>query len=249
MCYQNLKRYIVFSLICAIFWSCKKDDIEYSAGSEVQIELNALWNSEKIQLNQSMELDSLTKIQVNDLKFYISDLILVKSDSQEVQISYADYAESVFLYRLQEDTALNFQIETGEYIGMKFNVGLAPDLNDMDPNKYDATHPMSREQDMYWDMTKYRFLVLEAVADYPTENDFSHYISYHLGGEKYLRSVFVPFHLNVQSGQKKFQTLNIHLDKILNGLDYTTFFSFHSSESQEDLGLLMMDNFSQSFNE
>ena len=72
--------------------------------------------------------------------------------------------KDVVLVKNTED-GFSFQFPNGNYHKLTFGFGLDSTLNSSDPTVFDATHPLSLEQDMYWGMIKYRFLVLEGSVD------------------------------------------------------------------------------------
>lgn len=237
---------VLVGLIALSVVSCKKDDIEIAGHSELHVEFQPFWENE-LMLDDQFAIDSNLSIQISELKFYISDLTFVTRDSQEVKATFREYPENVFLFQKDVSTSFTLDIAHNDFVEVKFLLGVDSSLNHSDPNIYSASHPLSRNQDMYWEMTNYRFLVLEGVADYPEKDSFSHHLSYHLGGDQYLRSVTLPINIELKEGQQKTLPLAFDMKRIFENIDITTFFSFHSSEIDEEKGLEMMDNFRQSF--
>lgn len=242
--FQNLA---LWAFLFVMISSCQKDDIIVSASSEIQVNIQALWDGQEINKDSLFVLDSAYSIQLSDVKFYLSDITLITKDSQEVTAGFRKYSENVFLYQMGRENAFSLDLDPNEFVAIRFHLGLDSALNYSNPNIYAANHPLSRNQDMYWDMTNYRFLVLEGRANYPDADAWNHYMSYHLGGDEYLRMVTVPIDIDLKEGQKKSLSLTLDVKNFFENIDITTFFSFHSSEIDKEKGLQMMDNFSQSF--
>ncbi len=242
------RRYLVIFCLTALITGCKKetfDPIEYSENIEVRI--HTLLNGTEIVKNTALNFNDTVQLNLADLKFYISGITFINEKNQEEKAAFKAYDENVFLYQLGNSGKLSLIVPPGKYKSIAFNVGLTPEINDLNPNQFTASHPLSRDQDMYWDMMKYRFFVLDGKADYPVKGNFTHVMSYHLGGDEYLRTVELPFEITLTDS--KVSALNIYFDleKVFKDIDWTTFFSFHSIQDEKENGLKMMDNISQSF--
>ena len=68
----------------------------------------------------------------------------------------------------------------GVYNSMNFNIGLDTALNNKKPIDFNASHPLSSAQGMYWGMLKYRFIVMEGII-YDELGKELNSISYHTG--------------------------------------------------------------------
>lgn len=157
----------------------------------------------------------------------------------------------VFWYGLGSNESFSGPLPDNHYIRLKFDAGLAPSLNDLNPNQFSQKYPLSRDTDMYWDMMKYRFVVFEGKLGKSENSSFDFPFSYHLGGDDFLRSAELDINLNV-SGDKKLKiSVNVNLDKFftdnVESIDINTFFSYHNDSSRKETGLLMMDFIRSSF--
>lgn len=247
MCRRLFQNLAWYAFILLMISSCKKDDITVSAETELNVNIQALWDGEDIHKDSLFILDENFSVYLSELKFYLSDITFLTTDSQEVIPSFRKYSENVLLFQMDSDNEFSLNLDPNVFIAIRFHLGLDTALNYSNPNLYTAAHPLSRNQDMYWDMTNYRFLVLEGRANYPDAESWNHFLSYHLGGDEYLRTVTLPLELDLKEGQKKSLTISLNVQKIFENIDITTFFSFHSTETDKAIGLQMMDNFSQSF--
>jgi hypothetical protein len=98
---------------------------------------------------------------------------------------------------------------------------------------------------MYWDMLKYRFLVLEGFADINTNSNFDFIYTYHLGGDTFLRTITLDINMDIGSAGMSTMPLRFNIDRIFadgeDVIDMNTFFSFHSQTIGMETGLKMMD--------
>src|SRR5690554_565481 len=237
-------RYIMlFALVSASLWSCKKETAPLDIYSEVGIGLDVNVDGSPLVKGEKLPFDSSGTIVINELRFFISDISFINEQGEKVDVEIQP--DEVFLYDLNGAHTFKVLLAESEYEYIKFNVGLAPDLNDQQPVDFQYPHPLSFEHDMYWGMLKYRFFVMEGEMFSLNSNESRH-LNYHLGGDAYLRSVILPLSW---TPSRSAGSLKIELDvyKIFKDIDWTVFFSFHSEGTQIETGLKMMDNISQSF--
>ena len=238
-------RYIILISFTAFsLWSCKKDSTPQDVLEKIQI--NTTMNGAPIEKKVAMEFEDDYQIVIDELRFYMSNISFITEDGKEMKAKMLPYPEQVFLYELNGKESFDISLSDLKYDSIKFDVGLTPVLNDMDPINFKFPHPLSWEHDMFWEMLKYRCFILEGQVNHPNTDQFSHVLNYHLGGDNYLRTVTLPLTLGMT---KDANTFNVEFDisKIFKEIDWTVFFSFHSEGSQIETGLKMMDNISQSF--
>lgn len=240
----------VLFLILLFTVTCKKDIVENPA---VNIEFLTYSNGDKITVNESTVLFDGTPHKISLLKYYISNIRLVNDKGEEVSFKISENIlgseQGVFLYDLGKNKKTSGSIPENHYTKIKFDIGLNDALNNLDPNPFSALHPLSRDQDMFWDMMKYRFVVMEGSADTAQTGVYNFPYSYHLGGKDFLRKIELDIDWNVKSNSTL--PIRFNIDKVFtdgtNNIDILTFFSYHSTEDQKEIGLKMMDNISKSF--
>jgi hypothetical protein len=245
---------VLFLSICTLFLgvSCDKDIKETAA---VRVEMKTIANGATIGINQSINHPLGYPYRISEFKVYLSYIRMVDQYGNVNEIKIDNYSGSdkqVFLYALGRNESFKGQVRLGTYKQIVFGLGLDPNTNNLNPNQFAATHPLSRNQDMYWDMTKYRFIVFEGFADTNSVGTFNHVFTYHIGGDQFFKEVTVNKEITIKDTEKTY-TLPLELDinKLFNAegtpIDIRTFFSFHSAGIDEDLGLKMIDNASKSF--
>lgn len=242
------KRYLIIFCLTAFTFGCKKetpDPVDHT--ENVAVDIHTLLNGAAIKKNVALNFNDTVQLNLADLKFYLSDIRFINEKNQEEKADFKAYDENVFLYQLGDSGKFSLVVPAGKYKSARFNVGLAPAINDLNPNQFTADHPLSRDHDMYWDMMKYRFFVLDGKSDYPVAGNFTHVMSYHLGGDEYLRTVELPFEVTLTDNEVSTFNIYFDLEKVFKDIDWTVFFSFHSIQDQKENGLKMMDNVSKSF--
>jgi hypothetical protein len=153
--------------------------------------------------------------QVLTLKFYLSNVELIKSDGGSVVLDDV----ILFDYEPEDETVNNPEwtrtssatIPPGEYSGIRFGLGIPATLNDEDPTTFANDDPLSTFSNMYWNWaSKYRFIILETATDTGSGN-FDHDILIHTGlDELYRESPVYPINMVLESGDRS--TLHLELD-------------------------------------
>jgi hypothetical protein len=138
--------------------------------------------------------NSKTRIYFSNFKF---------KDAEDKEVLVKD----IFLYS-STNTSFTFSVPKGNYTLFEFAFGLDAVQNANTPASFSASHPLSVENGMFWDMLKYRFLVVEGNIDNSPTKDQTPAtpFSMHLGTDTlYTRiaAVAVP---------KSGEVLNIELD-------------------------------------
>lgn len=235
--------------------SCTKNDEEIETPSASTIQFETFSQGAKVTELQSISLYDGYSYKITALKYYISNIRLVNEQGQEIPFkidaNILGSEQGVFLYEYGKNEQLKGSIPDHQYTKIRFDLGLDSALNNINPNQFSAQHPLSRDQDMFWDMMKYRFFVMEADVDTSRIDLYNYPFSYHLGGNDFLRNVELDINWNVKNNQPSTLPIQFDLDKVFtdgtNNIDILTFFSYHSTDSYKEIGVQLMDNISKSF--
>lgn len=162
------------------------------------------------------------KFSLSDFRFYLSKIVLIKDDNNELPIT-----DTVILGSITQQTFPLAVIPVGSYKGFKFLFGLDSATNHSDPTIYPSSSPLSLQNNpLHWSWNSgYIFMKLEGLADTtlnntgtPNEN-----IVYHLGTDKIKRDIdFSNESFTVVSGTNYVMKLNIDLRKLLQDVDLRT---------------------------
>ena len=137
-----------------------------------------------------------------------------------------------------------FKFPGGDYTKFKFSFGLDKTKNNSTPSSFSASSPLSVETGLYWDMLKYRFLILEGNIDNSvTKNQAPNTpFSMHLGTDTLYQEIIATNF--PKSGDQLNITLD--LDKLFvldNDVFQLTNFSNHSEPSEIANGVAIRNSF------
>lgn len=191
-----MKQLIIVCSVLLTFLSCKKDKDPKPTGSESSLEINlkAWFNDEGFVAGETYHNVSDYRVNVSDLKMYLSDVYAVRSNGDTVQLS--DIA--LFNLNTGSDALAIDGVPAGNYEAFGFGIGVSPDLNSpqneatFDISLFDNDHPLSLSSGMYWTWAAgYRFVIFE--GKYNTDPDGTDALiegySYHTGKDPSYREV------------------------------------------------------------
>lgn len=218
-----MKKYIILLLSGILLVSCKKEDT-------VMVQF-LLKSSGKTAFGRSYTLNpAKTKILFSNFKY-------IDNTGKETVV------KDVFLYK-NRDNGFSFKVPSGNFTSFRFSFGLDKPTNNSTPSSFPASNPLSVETGLYWDMLKYRFLIVEGdMDDSPTkDNTPDAPFSMHLGGDTLYTEI------NVTDIPAKGNTLDIELDMDkLFVLDSDPFlitnFSNHSEAGEVSRGIAIKNSF------
>lgn len=201
-----------------------------------------------VDLNVDQNIPNTNWLRVEAMRYYISRIEFMNSNSQWVTASEVEY--------FSQETGKNMvtlQLPTGTYTKAKAIIGLDSELNATDPNTVNIDHPLSSSKAMYWSWAlKYKFLVLEGKTNIDhsgTPTDIL--LNYHPGDDAlgYTREWDVDLTIGSVADTL---SMDIELASIFNGpggtVDFYTENSTHMSDSaQYKIGEKLLHNFSAAF--
>ena len=157
-----------------------------ASAAPLTLSLSLLDGEKPFFYHAPLTLPNGQKLNVNEVKFYISNVALVKADGTEVPVP------GLTLNKLKMGTSpQNIEIfrgdaPAGEYRGVRFNVGVPRDLNHQDATT--ARAPLSVEDGMYWAWNSgYIFLSIhgKTSASGSDKNIGEKDIALHVGGDNH----------------------------------------------------------------
>ena len=159
--------FAVFSTIL-VFSACKKP-VEPTPKANLSITFRAVYESNPMVVFSNYATPNGDNIQFQTLNFMLSDLILVKTNGEEVLLKDIEYIDFSNTYDVEKATAgivLTFnEIDTGTFKAIKFGVGVSPTLNATEPDAYETTSPLSQTGN-YWNAwNSYIFSRVEGILD------------------------------------------------------------------------------------
>lgn len=204
--------------------SCDKDDdgdeqvcTPTEGDSSLKINVAADVNGSPLVLGSEFTLSDGNHLRIDKFKFFLSNITLMKADGSETMVKdvmLVDYDLTPPTNPVVPNWTNEFTltVPSGEYSGIKFDLGVRQDLNESDPATYASDHPLSTStENMYWSWaTMYKFSVLEGKADVGS-GSFDESVVFHTGTEALYRSVST-FSSSITTSAGSTTNLTIPLD-------------------------------------
>jgi len=163
--------------------------------------------------------------QLDIAQFYISGIILTKSDGTSYAINNA-----YILKNIAQEQYLVDSIPTGNYTTITFSVGVDASRNSMNPSSFASTSALSPQTPSMWfgsTSQGYIFMNLQGYADTTAAQNgpVNQPFSYQLGTSALLRTVTMPIHSPVFTATPN-SSMFIHIiadyGKVLRGINFKT---------------------------
>ena len=88
----------------------------------------------------------------------------------------------------------------GNYTGVRFGLGVKPELNAQDPSNFPADYVLN-EAEFWGPQTRYVFAKIEANADLENDGTYDTGLSYHMGADSLYRTVEFQQPFTVRAGE------------------------------------------------
>ena len=123
-------------------------------------------------------------------QYYVSDLELLPSDNgTTLPLPLADI--DLIRWRGAQEPATQereYTVPRGRYRGLRFGLGVKPELNAMDPASFAADYVLN-ENEFWGPQTRYVFAKIEANAMLEEDGRYDTGLSYHLGSDSLYRII------------------------------------------------------------
>ncbi len=219
-----MRKIIPYLFLLMLMASCKKQD------TDVLVEF-VVKSTNKTPFGRPYTLNTA------DMKILFSNFSF--RDSADKQVLVKD----IFLFK-NDSRSFSFQVPEGTFSAFQFSFGIDKIQNASIPASFPASHPLSVETGLYWDMLKYRFVVVEGDIDNSATKDQvpTNPFSMHLGTDTLYRTILVS---GIPKGGDKL-TIELDMDKLF-VLDADPFqinnFSIHSEPSEINRAIAIRNSF------
>ncbi len=239
---KNLKKIIVLSVLSLATLSCSKSD---NVANDVVLEFNNTFKETTIVLGDAHSINATKNTSAegqvhhfSELKYVVSNIRLVKTDGQEVPYNINNLDDGAVVVNQSKPETLKYvlqNIPAGDYKQIKFGLGVKPELNTLDQERFPKFYALAGANDtsMMWEWgTGYRFTKIEGFYD--TDNKT---LSVHTGstleeseddttvlvqGVNAYREIVLNLPSTVSVGNTKpIIRIKADFDKLLNGKIYT----------------------------
>lgn len=220
---------IALLFVAVTFVSCKKDDDEKSepqpqptvVEAPVQFMVHPMRGEEHMEygIENFVRLPDGRKVSFDLAQLYLSGFELLKADGSAVRLadSYALVTEDEATFRLGK-------APTGDYTGIRFQIGVDSAANHSDPSLRAADHPLAlRAPSMHWSWNT-GYIFIKAEGDVDCELGMSDDepqctpFEYHIGTLPMLRTVQLNHGLTVEANSGGTYHVEIDWLKLFDGL-------------------------------
>lgn len=229
---------VLSAIIIVVFSACrdKEDDkdeqTEVPANGTIKIGITTKWQND-LYNNTAVVSDNYgNQLRIDNFVSYVSTLSLLKADGSALLLK--DYS----LINFAQANLLEFSVPKGDYIGIRFLLGVPSDVNtDTDPAQYPNSHVLSvaGSQGMFWNWnTGYIFTKLEGKADTSgTNQPLLYSFAYHTGDDHFTKLVTLDKDITINGGVTQNEQITLQVDKIFSPdsgteIDLSQDQSFHS---------------------
>lgn len=235
---------ICLSVVAVMLSSCKDetDEMLPSTGSFKMTVENYAGNT-PLQIGQMNYTNAAgNTYQVDLLKYYISNIALIRADSSTFELGNYDLIDA----ELPDSRIITSgRIPNGNYVGVRFYVGVDSARN----NSVDQSGDLDPSYGMFWPWnTGYIFFKHEGFYTDTAGNIQS--LLFHYGTDVALATVQLPLQLEIK-GNEKLLTLRFDLNALYSNPNIVDFNidNYHQSDSGNDRNWIeaLKQNFPQSF--
>lgn len=171
----NMIKYCIFFL--AVFLIQCKTDEQVAQGS-ASLEFNALFDNKSFEPILAYPYAGKQKIKFSKFDFFITGIEFISTNTESpAEIGLIDFTSSSLASR-----KLNIsRIKAGTYSGLRFIIGVKPELNKKLPKDFESTNPLASTSH-YWDAwDSYIFSKIEGVVDTAGSGNFDLGFAIHTG--------------------------------------------------------------------
>lgn len=218
-----MKNTLLILAVMALIVGCKKeqpdpDPTPVSNPTNLKLELSAWFENEELAAGSEYLNISGYRINVTELKLYLSHIYLLRENGDTVDVSDIEFFDLT-----PGAEAITFSdFPTGSYTQIGFGIGVPAEMNspanpDFNIAIYDSNHPLGVNNNMYWGWaTGYRFVIFDGKYDTDAESDdplISGY-SFHTGMDESYRQVNLQaIDMEVVEGQTTTLYLDFSVDR------------------------------------
>jgi cytochrome c peroxidase len=180
-------------------------------GASLHLDVSAIFGAEPLAFDSLRHVTSSgQRLSFTRLDFLLSEIALKKDD--ETWMGLRDWQAYLSLRNGRDGFTLR-GVPEGNYKGLRFLVGLRPEVNASDAAQYPAEHPLNPNVNgLHWGWrTGYVFLALE--GNWREESGRISGFSFHLATDKMLMSIELPLTLELKGDQAL--TVSLDVAKLL----------------------------------
>ena len=173
------------------FVSCEDDDDPVRLATETQltVDFRADFDGQPLAIQrEAYAYPTGEELKVLLFQYYVSDLELLPADGG-APVRLSDIELIRYNSATDDDTETRtYEVPTGDYRGLRFGLGVKPELNATDPSSF-AADAVLNEAEFWNPRARYVFAKIEANADLETDGTYETGLTYHMGSDELYTTV------------------------------------------------------------
>lgn len=184
-------KYLSFLALLALFtFAACMDDDDTNETDNVATTINfrSAYDGNDLAIqSETYTYPTGAKLKATLFQYYVSDLEITDTDGNVVRLSDIE----LIRYNSATDDAVEsrtYEVPAGDYVSIRFGLGVKPELNALDPNAFAANDPLNENE--FWNAdARYVFAKIEANADLEDDGTFDTGLTYHMGSDDLYREL------------------------------------------------------------
>lgn len=208
---------LIFALVALVWSGCDKPDQNIDAG-RLNLSFSARYGTQPFEALMPYGYGPVRSIKLSKLDFYITGITLL-STSGNVELDAVGLIDITGGNDQDRSVSLT-GLKTWDYTGIRFMVGVKPDLNKKLPKDFKSNHPLSSASH-YWEAwNSYIFSKIEGVLDTKGDKVYDLGFAVHTGTDACLEPVEIIKSFSLADAQAFALNLDLDVEKIFltNGL-------------------------------
>lgn len=239
---MKIRSLFLAGLAAATLSACHKGSVAPEGMGAVRLIVMPVWDGGPFDKTQVYLNAAQQRVLVQLVKFYLARLELVAGgEGREL------FDVDLFNITNGPETR-TLDAAAGEYQGLRFGLGLPPDLNHTDPTTVPVEDPLGNNSGMYWTWaTMYRFMLFEGRFDNDPQATglLPFQFSLHTGLDTLYRTCDLPIDLEVLPNDTVDLLLEVDIARFFtNGTDTLSLAEgaqFHGEVQGLPLGIRLAD--------
>lgn len=224
-----MKYLFLFSLVLpALFFTSCGDDEDQVRTSSLDLQFLAKYQDADLDNSAAYAYPGDMDVRVTLFQFYLSDIELLPADGSD-PVHLSDIELIRFRDQFSAAAAASGQVRryaevpAGDYSGIRYRLGVRPDLNAQPPSAYAADYVLNENE--YWGPAgMYVFAKMEGNVDVDNDGMFQEKFTYHLGRDDLYRTIVydVPFTISTTEPNQLTFVTDVY-DVFTQGADFIDF--------------------------
>ncbi len=169
---------LLFLLLPFALFSCEQEGYVLGPSANVNLNINAVWDTLPLVLGQPLPYSEEQKIQLGEFNFFISNVTLLEEETADeldfLEVGLADFAGNTSSAAVQPARFSVRDVPAVSYKGIRLSIGVPSNLNKASAGNFGAGHPLKAAFDShFWAAGKsFFFMKMAGVYDKNLDGTF-----------------------------------------------------------------------------